>query len=568
MGCLSHRKKQTQELTDLKWDLINLADFKAKGCGPGFFYGYLWFSLLLSIAVYAVDSFTAVNLLVFNKWSSKIEPAIPSGASKWIFSSCIIASFVNLAYEGVRATRVMKRGNVAECYMDSLAARWESIRLGSGQGWKRFLVFTELTKSKKGAENIAFFTYFSFQSWIRVILCSGPRQVVNALTIKALFDLKLHPEGHDVGGSIVNFFDKIRILATQDYQQAAILCGMSFTLVVWIFSALFLLIAVLFYVFFLFHWVPRADGGLTGYCGRKVNQRLKRIVTTKVNKALAKGQAKREKADAWTSKKGELPSLDRAGTLPTIPSVSIAGSDDTLPEMPSLARTGTGGTLPLYSSRPGTPNNYELGAMYQQRPNVVRPGTSGSGFSSRAPLVASAAQMGESDYPIFAPPQRPGTANSQASFNSRPGFRGPPRQFEEYGGRASPALSTASRPAYPPPVRQFDEYSSSGRASPAPSAVSRPGFPARQFTPYAPDGRASPAPSAVSRPGYPPPRWASPAPSQLSQAYSPARSMTGPVQQRMPQYPPQRNMTDPVPQRSQSPQFEYDYEAQRGPGYY
>lgn len=163
MGCLSHRSKQPQEFTDHKWDYISLADFKAKGCGAGFFYGYLWFSLILSIAVYSVDSFTAVNLLAFNRWSSKIEPRIPISVSKWIFSGCIIASFVNLAFEGIRATRVMRRRNVAECYMDSLAARWESIRLGSGQGWRRFLVFTELTKSNKGAEYVALFTYFNFQ---------------------------------------------------------------------------------------------------------------------------------------------------------------------------------------------------------------------------------------------------------------------------------------------------------------------------------------------------------------------------------------------------------------------
>lgn len=100
MGCLSHSRKQTrQEFTDHKWDYINLADFKAKGCGPGFVYGYLWFSLILSIAVYGVDSFTAVNLLAFDRWSSKIKPAIPIDVSKWIFSGCIIASFVNLAYE-------------------------------------------------------------------------------------------------------------------------------------------------------------------------------------------------------------------------------------------------------------------------------------------------------------------------------------------------------------------------------------------------------------------------------------------------------------------------------------
>ncbi len=52
---------------------------------------------------------------------------------------------------------------MAECYLDSLAVRLESIRMGKGQGWRRFLVFASLTKSKKGAEYIALFTYFSFQ---------------------------------------------------------------------------------------------------------------------------------------------------------------------------------------------------------------------------------------------------------------------------------------------------------------------------------------------------------------------------------------------------------------------
>ncbi|XP_044716247.1 fungal potassium channel domain-containing protein [Hirsutella rhossiliensis] len=422
MGCLSHRKKQAVEFKDLNWDLINLADFKAKGCGPGFFYSYLWFSLLLSIAVYAVDSFTAVNLLAFNKWSSKIEPTIPFDVSKWIFSGCIIASFVNIAFEGVRAMRVMKRGNVAECYMDSLAARWESTRFGSGQGWKRFLVFTELTKSKKGAENVAFFTYFSFQSWIRVILCSGPRQVVNALTLRSVYEAKLNPTADSVGGSIVGFFDKIKALATEDYQQAVILSGMCFTLVVWIFSALFLLIAVLFYVFFLFHWLPRADGGLTGYCVRKVNKRLTKIVTTKVNKALAKGQAKREKADKF----GEMP-FERSAALPTIPYLGMGSKEDGLPEMPELSRIGSNSTLPLYSSRPGTPSSFELGALRQQRPLHSRSGTSGSGsgsiFSAKAPLIGAAAHMGynapsdangypKTDFAAF-PPQRPDTSNSQ-----------------------------------------------------------------------------------------------------------------------------------------------------------
>jgi Fungal potassium channel len=63
----------------------------------------------------------------------------------------------------------MKRGGVAQSYLDPLAVRVQSVRMGKeGRGWKRFLVFAELTKGKKGADYVALFTYYSFEgmsSW-------------------------------------------------------------------------------------------------------------------------------------------------------------------------------------------------------------------------------------------------------------------------------------------------------------------------------------------------------------------------------------------------------------------
>jgi hypothetical protein len=142
----------------------SLNDFKSTSWMTPLAYGYLWASLLVSVAVYGVDTFTAVQLLVFDNWTSEIRPAVSIDISRWIFSVCIILSWLNLGYEYWRAIRVMKRGAVAESYLDSLAVRVQCIRMGSkGRGWKRFLVFTELTKSKKGAEYVALFTYFSFQ---------------------------------------------------------------------------------------------------------------------------------------------------------------------------------------------------------------------------------------------------------------------------------------------------------------------------------------------------------------------------------------------------------------------
>lgn len=114
--------------------------------------------------MYGVDTFTAVNLLAFSRWAGSIEPAIPFNISRWIFAVCIIISFALLVYRWMRAIRAMRSGSIAHSFLDSLAVRIQSIRMGhNGRGWRRFLVFAELAKSKKGAEYVALFAYFSFE---------------------------------------------------------------------------------------------------------------------------------------------------------------------------------------------------------------------------------------------------------------------------------------------------------------------------------------------------------------------------------------------------------------------
>lgn len=312
---------------------------------------------------------------------------------------------------------------------------------------------------------------------------------------------------------------------------------MCFTLVVWVFSALYLLSAVLFYVFFLFHWIPRADGGLTGYCERKVNKRLTRIVTTKVNKALAKGQAKRERAEALALRNGEKPQLDRAATLPTLPDVGGPGKGDSLLEMPVLGRSETTTTLPAYSSRPGTPNSFELRAMDPQRPMQARTGTSGSApsYSSRAPLIGAAADMGygraspEPSLTDFSAMPRPGTSNSQRSYGARPGY-GHMNGNSTSSSLRNPAtapmetdtMGPFSGPSRTPTAHSMNAYGLGNSGSGPPSST-------RPYEAFNPNGRSSPAPGAPSN--------------------QPMRSLTGPVPPRGPQYPPQRNMTAPMPPR-------------------
>lgn len=413
----------------------------------------------------------------------------------------------------------------------------------------------------------------TIQAWIRIIFCQGPRQVINALTLYSVFRAKLDPtNANDVGSTLLGFFKNIGILAQQQHQQAVILSGMTFTLVIWVFGALSLLLAVLFYVFFLWHYIPNADGGLSGYCERKVNQRLAKIVSVKVNKAIEEEERKRIKADAKAVKKGEMPAFGRQATLPTL---FDPKSDDKLPEMPMLNRNDTMTTLPQYSSRPGTPSGqptlpgFELDQLDQKRPFPNRSVTgssavSGQSFESNAPLMGNASDIGygraASPAPSLPPldtngfpraPRRTMTADSQNSNWSHGPQQSPPRMPTVTGDRgytqspvsygdsprsqAQPSMDSFGRPMpravdelrsnslsnqQGPPGRRnpYDQNYPGGRSSPAPGSEfgrnSPAPYQARGPAPAGSEyGRNSPAPIQTRGPGSDYGRN-SPAPSQ------------------------------------------------------
>lgn len=399
-----------------------------------------------------------------------------------------------------------------------------------------------------------------------MLVCSGPRQVINALTLYSVYDADLASDETAFDKSFTGFFKNIEKLANDDYQQVIILSAMAFTLVIWAFSFIFLILAIFFYVFFLWHWIPRADGGLTGYCERKVNDSLVKIVTERVNKALAKEQQSRLKAEARAARgTGEKPSLGRQATLPTIPDVGPMG-DDKLPEMPSLQRAETFATLPPYVSRPGTPGGgIELGAMEQKRPVPSRAGTGASQpYSTRAGLVANASDMGTSN-PLSPAPSLPDFSRYGSPRPSSPGagYSRGPQPLRHQMSTSSGAPRYTETPAtyempYPAPSRA---PSTRPDGYPSLPAVPQDG----RFSPFSPEGRSSPAPR---NPGYPGGAGGG------FQAYQPSRSATGPApygtqRQQQQQQQPARNMTDGgyygrhQPSEGEGFGFDYDVESQR-----
>jgi len=423
MGCCGERERGPPEKKQ-RWAYIELNDFNARSCWTFVGYGWLWFLGFVSVVVYGLDTFTAVNLLAFNRWSSAVQPAVPFGITKWIFSICIMVSWALLFYEFFRAWRVVKKDGVAASYMDPLAQSLQSMR---SKGWKRFLVFTELTKSKKGTDYIAFFVYFAFQGALRIVAIEGPRQFVNAVTLYAVMQADLINGPSDPGNSsIEQFFINIKTIADQNYQQAMIYASMTFTLVIWVFSAVCLICAGILYLLFLWHYIPQEDGRLRIYLRRKIDRRLEKLVAEKYGTWEAEEAKRREKAE----KKAEL-KRQRTGELPPPPPPSAPGIQraPTLPDLgdsmdmkkdSSLSRQDTKSTvatLPLYSTQPSDR------PLAPARNFTNNSGFSNTSYESDAPLLSNTGFMGADGRVPSPAPAYYAQNPSSASLNRPPPLR-------------------------------------------------------------------------------------------------------------------------------------------------
>jgi hypothetical protein len=363
--------------------------------------------------------------------------------------------------------------------------------------------------------------------------------------------LNLIPEGSNAApngtSSVAQFFINIKALADKNLQQAVILFGMLFTLIIWVIAALSLMISVILYLIFLWHHIPSEDGSLKRYCRRKINRRLERIVRKKTAKALAHDVQLLDRAPTMPLSEGE--ELKPVKMAPTLPSLQEYPEDKKpIVTVAPLSRQTTQTTLPPYGSQMGLGPSDE--DMHQQptlpdlgvdRPWLTKTNTQNSAYSESSSLTASAEPMGYSPLdhqqphmpslpPVpFDPTQnrsyspamnRPGTAQGSRGPmpTEGPGRRGP-------GGYPQPPPSAMGRrtPGYP----QGDKYGQGPMPGDNMMSGQRP-FGASSSRPY------SPANTPAGGPRYPQANFA-----PDSRSYTP---VNGPAGDRPP--PPIKNSAD------------------------
>ncbi|PWN43028.1 hypothetical protein IE81DRAFT_109130 [Ceraceosorus guamensis] len=526
--CCGNAEWKREEVPDHKFDFIDVRDYWTNGFLTRLRYGILYLLVAKSIAVYIADIYTAITLLALNHFAGSLYQIAQDGGNdswsvplvygKWVFLGCILFGFLLLAYEAHKARAVIRSRDISYAYTNVMANNYYSLR-----SYEHFCFFCQINNSKKKKDEFAFFIFFTFKGWKRLLVADGPRQVINALTLVAV--------GHKVhwSSNVADYYDN-------NIWTAVLLLTMIFTVLVFAASAIMLIIAAIMYV----PLICYIKGNLKEYCCHKIDKRIAELVQKKKKQRLARHAAiARAEAEGDFShlknKKGEI--IGKAMQQPTLPQVDVDlfGDDTKSPRgMIGNGRPASvaSSQIPYGMSEKGFYDQGEVGSNAHLAMNAGAPGYA-PGYGS--PSLPPSAHTSPDAHPLHfrgrGSDQRPGSPSadvlaSMGPIGTSPAFyaqrvtgRGNGGHLAE-GGHEDAAYSHAGphgrsplSPAYPPPeayngqglggrpsARQHSNYADYPPDSAGPGPAGNGPADLSAFAPY--DDRSARGPSPV--PSYGP----------------------------------------------------------------
>jgi len=310
--CCSGPKWKREDVPDHKFDFIDVAEFRDTGCFTRSRYILLYVLFLKSFLVYISDLYTAIIILASDKWNNVIlannSEMIPFKIGKWIFTGCIIMSFLLLLWEAKKARAIIRSRDISYAFTNVMANNHYSLK-----SYNHFSFFCQINNSKKTKDDLAFFVFFTFKGWKRLVLADAPRQVINAVTLYSF-------------GKALNFTTDISAYIDGSWIKATVLITMCFTVVVWAGSAVLLLIAAILYVPLLCY----IQGNLKEYCCHKIDKRIAEMMKKKTRKRLLQeaALARKEAAGDYSHLKDKKGNYKQKPTAqPTLPKIDLFEND-------------------------------------------------------------------------------------------------------------------------------------------------------------------------------------------------------------------------------------------------
>lgn len=318
--CCTGPDWKREVVPDHKFDFIDTKEFHSKAIGIRLQYVWLYVLVIKSFLVYISDIYTATTMLTSENWSNSIYSsckekngcvAIPFGVAKWLFVGCIIFSFLLLAYEARKSKKIIASRDISFAFTNVMAQNYYSLR-----SYDHFCFFCHINDSTKKKDDLAFFIFFTFKEWKRLLLADGPRQTINALTLYSFYLAKSSDGG--------NWWEISKYITwdSKDMVTDILLVSMAFTVLIFIGSLLLLIAAAILYVPLLCY----IRGNLKEYCCHKVDKRIAEIIKRKQKQRLARQAqlAKKEAAGDFSHLGGN------ALPQPTLPTISLDDEESDL----------------------------------------------------------------------------------------------------------------------------------------------------------------------------------------------------------------------------------------------
>ena len=131
-----------------------------------FRYIFVYVLVIKSVLVYISDVYTGIAMLANDYWSGNILAEsgnsstikVPFTIGKWIFTGCIIFSFLLLLWESRKARMIIRSRDISYAFTNVMANKYYSLK-----SYDHFCFFSQIDNSKKKKDEFAFFVFFTFK---------------------------------------------------------------------------------------------------------------------------------------------------------------------------------------------------------------------------------------------------------------------------------------------------------------------------------------------------------------------------------------------------------------------
>jgi hypothetical protein len=221
-----------EQYTDLKFDYVDETDFIDTSLARRLAYTSVFIYTLKDILVYMADLGSISILVIANKDKFQNMGDLASENSNFtVFTGnvgnadalreankilsifrgtgimfllimiSLLISFILLAFEWRKANKIIKSRDISYAFTSLIAYRYYAIR-----SYAHYCLFSQIQNSRKTVDVLAFWVFFKFKGWKRLVLAEFPRQFLNMVIIYSLFTVLYNTNERRVDLTIQKMF--------------------------------------------------------------------------------------------------------------------------------------------------------------------------------------------------------------------------------------------------------------------------------------------------------------------------------------------------------------------------